>query len=349
VSQTGDRESKGPTTSASRCPILLPRLAILVAPTRADVPLITGMPRGYGRRMALDRMPLYSRIEYGTNAVKRLGSRIGGREQLDRAQQELYEAFIRDARQRVLAGRAFVTTALPEYRKLLPRIDEHVEVSGRWKTLDTLADKLERTPGERLPSIHDVAGLRIVADVSTLEQRILAHAMADDFTKTIRMSRPTDILDRLENPSYGYRAVHLIVWPEGRPMEIQVRTQVQHAWAQVMETLGDRWGRELRYGLPLRHADPTVQAVRQDRVRLMLQVSDAISAIEDRTAVQGVLHLDLAPDALAEAGVDAEQLRLLRVRGERSVEEHAAAETSIRALIASLRANPTAESSADSA
>jgi hypothetical protein len=41
--------------------------------------------------------------------------------------------------------------------------------------------------------------------------------------------------------------VHVIVFPEDIPVEIQIRTRPQNQWAQATESLGDAWGRGLRY------------------------------------------------------------------------------------------------------
>jgi hypothetical protein len=61
-------------------------------------------------------------------------------------------------------------------------------------------------------------------------------------------SKPPIVKDRRETPSHGYRAVHVIVFPEDIPVEIQIRTAGQDRWAQATEGLGDSWGRGLRYG-----------------------------------------------------------------------------------------------------
>jgi Region found in RelA / SpoT proteins len=61
-------------------------------------------------------------------------------------------------------------------------------------------------------------------------------------------SKPPIVKDRRETPSHGYRAIHVIVFPEDIPVEIQIRTAVQDRWAQATEGLGDSWGRGLRYG-----------------------------------------------------------------------------------------------------
>src|SRR5690606_20276899 len=56
------------------------------------------------------------------------------------------------------------------------------------------------------------------------------------------------VIDRRAHPVHGYSAVHVIVFPEGVPVEIQIRTTWQHEWAEVFEKLADAVGRGIRYG-----------------------------------------------------------------------------------------------------
>jgi len=56
------------------------------------------------------------------------------------------------------------------------------------------------------------------------------------------------VIDRRKNPSYGYRAVHVIATARNRPVEIQVRTELQHLWAQLSEKLSDAHGLAIKYG-----------------------------------------------------------------------------------------------------
>lgn len=58
----------------------------------------------------------------------------------------------------------------------------------------------------------------------------------------------TRVTGRLSQPQFGYRAVHVVVGYRSRFMEIQIRTQVQHAWAEVSEKAADRYGHEMKYG-----------------------------------------------------------------------------------------------------
>src|SRR5262249_6201107 len=56
------------------------------------------------------------------------------------------------------------------------------------------------------------------------------------------------LIDRRSRPSHGYRAVHCIARFEGKSIEIQVRSRLQHLWAEVSERLSDKVGIELKYG-----------------------------------------------------------------------------------------------------
>ncbi len=55
-------------------------------------------------------------------------------------------------------------------------------------------------------------------------------------------------MDRRDNPSYGYRAVHIIAEIAGKPIEIQVRSSLQHLWAEVSEKSSDVIDPSIKYG-----------------------------------------------------------------------------------------------------
>ncbi|MGH3831290.1 MAG: hypothetical protein ACRDRS_12740 [Pseudonocardiaceae bacterium] len=125
------------------------------------------------------------------------------------------------------------------------------EPTSRIKTTGTILDKLRRHGGSSLKGMQDLAGMRIVKDCDRTEQDGLAEGLVCLFAK-YGNTRPR-LVDRRTNPSYGYRALHIIVYISGAPVEIQLRTQLQHEWADLFEKLADRVGRGIRYGEPPEH------------------------------------------------------------------------------------------------
>jgi hypothetical protein len=118
-------------------------------------------------------------------------------------------------------------------------------ITHRPKTTQTIIEKLRRERGMALARVQDLAGIRIVGAISFDQQDQLAAEIARLFPPDPREPR---IVDRRAEPSQGYRAVHVIVSLDGITIEIQVRTLMQHVWADLMERLADRLGRQIRYG-----------------------------------------------------------------------------------------------------
>lgn len=99
------------------------------------------------------------------------------------------------------------------------------------------------------------------------------------------------LVDRVSKPSHGYRALHLVVREHGRCVEVQIRTELEHLWAQLCELVADRVGLDFKYG-----------SGRQDLRVWMQRLSDAVDAIERNATVPGVKLLpvsdspDMAPN-----------------------------------------------------
>ena len=155
-----------------------------------------------------------------------------------------------------------------------------LEASSRLKTANTIVDKLRRER-TRLSSMQDIAGIRIVLDMTMSVQ--------DQIGARIRGRFPeADIIDRRRTPSHGYRALHLVPAVSGFPVEVQIRTVKQDLWAQVLESLADRWGRGIRYGLPPDEPDAVVllvgsrEVTRREFVEDMtLRLSPLIASLEE--------------------------------------------------------------------
>lgn len=150
--------------------------------------------------------------------------------------------------------------------------------TSRLKTVKPIIEKLvrERT---RLNTMEDIAGARIVI------------TQQDDLVRQIQGSfDSTRVRDRRADPSHGYRAVHVIVTIDDFPVEVQVRTVLQDLWAEGLEALADRWGRQIRYDeLPDRaeesfydedNEDNPTGPTRSEVVAVLVDVSRKIADVE---------------------------------------------------------------------
>ncbi len=228
--------------------------------------------------------------------------------------------------------------AYVEYDKCLQVVRRNLEAMGfspavpRLKSTDTLIDKLRRSPHTALSAINDVAGVRIVLGSGSVKipagttiaggwslredvlaapgryaQTLVANVIPQAFA---RFSWPKDpkVIDRRAEgaDSHGYRAVHVIVFPEGLPVEIQIRTPLQHSWAEISERLGDRWGRGLRYGKGPDNPDepvaPGTTFSRADIVRVLSILSERVHSYE--RSAETVEQLEVAA-SFAQAGEEA--------------------------------------------
>lgn len=115
-----------------------------------------------------------------------------------------------------------------------------LELTGRpAKSTPSIVEKLRRE-SIRLTQMQDIAGCRvIVSDIENQEEVIQS---------LTRVLERTTIVDRRLKPSHGYRAVHVIVDCLDKMIEIQIRTALQHLWAEVSEKFSDVIGPAIKYG-----------------------------------------------------------------------------------------------------
>lgn len=173
---------------------------------------------------------------------------------------------------------ALLLTVLAEYQDALDSVKIRLEQLGlaptiRVKSTGTLIDKLNR--GSSLKSVQDLAGARVVVSGGWAEQDRVVGLVKNEFAGS-------RVIDRRSNPSHGYRAVHVIVAQADVPVEVQVRTELQHVWAEAIERLGDAWGRELRYGEPIRNGELEIRPglTRDGLLALLDLVSELIHRVE---------------------------------------------------------------------
>jgi hypothetical protein len=124
--------------------------------------------------------------------------------------------------------------------------------AARLKRMVSIRGKL--TKGTvRLHDMQDVAGCRVIlADMKQVNE------LGDLYRTGQCKHRLVKVYDYIEKPkSDGYRCLHLIFKPEcppekqgyrGQQVEMQIRTQLQHAWATSVEAVGLYLGEDLKGG-----------------------------------------------------------------------------------------------------
>jgi ppGpp synthetase/RelA/SpoT-type nucleotidyltranferase len=204
--------------------------------------------------------------QLGRSTIDRLGRRLRSGDTISDDDVALLEAF-RERHQRVL---------FEVDRRL--RDELGLEATTRVKTVNTLIEKLQRESHLALSSVQDIAGARVVVP-NGIGQFEVATSIESAFGGRIS--------ERRAATSAGYSALHVLARIEGCHVEIQVRTELQDAWANLFEGLADRWGRQIRYG-----GDPDDPGrilegdVGQTRAALIADLQKAGEAIEEVAALE---------------------------------------------------------------
>lgn len=139
---------------------------------------------------------------------------------------------------------------LDDYRKTFDTAFENVinfvssrlglQTAGRpAKSTSSIIEKLKRE-SIRLSQIQDIAGCRLITP-----NRITQNSILESLKKLFPF---TSVIDRRNKPSYGYRAVHVIIKIDNKIIEVQIRTTLQHSWAEVSEKLSDKFDPSIKYG-----------------------------------------------------------------------------------------------------
>jgi hypothetical protein len=121
------------------------------------------------------------------------------------------------------------------------KLGGQIEVAQRLKRHDTMVDKLSREPAMKLTQMQDIGGVRAV-----LPSLHHVYALARRLRKSWTVIKVRDYI--AEPKTSGYRALHLIVRRSGYPVEVQLRTVRQHAWANLVEEDGRDMGVGLKFG-----------------------------------------------------------------------------------------------------
>jgi len=127
-------------------------------------------------------------------------------------------------------------------RRHAEKVDESALVAQRIKRLSSISLKLRLAHGMKLSRMHDIGGCRAVVSSNDLVAKLVKDYKASDMKH--KLLRENDYITNPKNS--GYRSYHLIyayysdkkATHNGLRIEVQMRSQLQHAWATAVETVG---------------------------------------------------------------------------------------------------------------
>lgn len=129
-------------------------------------------------------------------------------------------------------------------RQFVQRESTAVLVSQRLKRIPTIIDKLTRLPNMKITRMQDIGGCRAILPGGRRE--------IDGVVRRMQKNQWTivNVRDYISNPKdTGYRAMHVVVRRDDRPIEIQLRTPNQHGWAANVERVGSMLNVNLKDGV----------------------------------------------------------------------------------------------------
>ena len=127
-------------------------------------------------------------------------------------------------------------------RRRVRKIDVSAIVAQRIKRISSIHAKISRYPTMRLSMMQDIGGCRaVMADVEDVRTLVKSYKLSDIKHS---LTQEDNYIDAPKGS--GYRGVHLIYKYysdkiktfNGLKVEVQLRSNLQHAWATAVETVG---------------------------------------------------------------------------------------------------------------
>lgn len=115
----------------------------------------------------------------------------------------------------------------------------------RLKRKPQILKKLRRL-NTRLTQLQDIGGLRIVVDQNSDVDRLIEYITNKLKQQTsIGVKRIVDYRQKGRDDS-GYRAAHIIMERDGVSLELQIRSRIQHYWAELIERTSVIYGNVIK-------------------------------------------------------------------------------------------------------
>ncbi len=139
-----------------------------------------------------------------------------------------------------------LTEFTAEIQNLLQQDGRGYYIAQRLKRKPQIVRKLGRF-SVRLTQLQDIGGCRIIVNSNKDVDQALAIIKAKIAREGQRIVRITDYRQKGRDDS-GYRALHIIVDKSGYKLELQIRSNIQHYWAENIERTSVVYGHYLKEG-----------------------------------------------------------------------------------------------------
>lgn len=118
-------------------------------------------------------------------------------------------------------------------------------IAQRVKRKPQILRKLRRL-SVRLTQLQDIGGCRIIVESNSDVDRLIAFIRENvDRFGSFELKRVTDYREKGRDET-GYRSAHLLLQRDGRSLELQIRSRIQHYWAESIERTSVIYGRHLK-------------------------------------------------------------------------------------------------------
>ena len=142
-------------------------------------------------------------------------------------QPEAYKSLARALEEKRVEREAYIAATAQRLREALAAANLKAEVSGRPKHIFSIWNKM-RSKHRALEGISDLRGLRVIVD------EVAQCYAALDVVHTLWQPIAEEYDDYIARPKpNGYQSLHTVVAAEdGRPLEVQIRTESMHRFAE---------------------------------------------------------------------------------------------------------------------
>lgn len=132
-----------------------------------------------------------------------------------------------------------------EIQRLLSNSGAEYYIAQRLKRKPQIIRKLKRL-SVRLTQLQDIGGCRIIVEKNK-DVDLIATFLRDKASAEagFNITKVTDYREKGRDDT-GYRSLHVLMEREGRSLELQIRSRIQHYWAESIERTSVIYGHHLK-------------------------------------------------------------------------------------------------------